>query len=80
MLFRSLSNSINKTWLNLREKLIDSGNLSDQGNKYVFEKDTIFSSTSAASSIIMGRQSSGPAEWKTKSGKSYKEITEENSK
>lgn len=77
---KQLSNSINKTWLNLREKLIDSENLSDQGNKYVFEKDTIFSSTSAASSIIMGRQSSGPAEWKTKSGKSYKEITEENSK
>lgn len=67
------SKSINKNWIKLRCKLIDKKNMIEDNGKYRFTEDTIFSSPSAASSIVLGRQSSGPSEWKTKSGISYKD-------
>lgn len=70
------SKSIMESWLRLRKKLIESGNLFEDNCKLKFAADTIFSSPSAASSIILGRQSSGPLEWKTEEGKSYKDVNE----
>lgn len=73
---KETSKSIMESWLKIRRKLIDSGNLIEENSKYKFISDTLFSSPSAASSIILGRQSSGPLEWKTEDGISFKEINE----
>ncbi len=66
------SNSISSGWIKLRQKLIKSEVLIDQGKFYVFKEDTIFSSLSAASSIIMGNQTRGPTMWIDENGDTYK--------
>ncbi len=74
--FRETSKSMMKSWVKLRKKFIDTGILIENNDNYIFKEDTIFSSLSAAASIVMGRQVAGTIEWKDKSGKSYKEINE----
>lgn len=69
--------SIMESWIKLRNKLIESGNLVKENDKYRFAKDTLFSSLSAASATVLGRQSNGATEWKTESGKTYKQVNEE---
>src|SRR5690606_4820495 len=59
---KSLSVSISDTYKKLREKLIAKLILVDKGEFYEFSEDTVFSSASAASNIILGRQSAGPME------------------
>jgi len=48
-----------------------------ENDKYGFTKDTAFSSLSAASATVLGRQSNGSMEWKTENGKTYKQVNEE---
>ncbi len=73
---KTLSPSISDTYKKLQEKLIASGILSDKGDFYEFTEDTVFSSTSAASNIVLGRQSQGPVEWLNSANKTYKTLTE----
>lgn len=72
-----LSPSISETYKKLKEKLIASGILIDKETFFEFTEDTVFSSTSAASNIVLGRQSQGPAEWINSENKSYKEMTQQ---
>lgn len=60
----------------LKKKLIESGILIEKDEVYIFKEDTIFKSSSQASSIILGSQTSGPQSWKTKDNKTYKEFVE----
>jgi hypothetical protein len=70
-----LSASISSTYISLREKLLKSGVLIDTANGLLeFSEDTVFSSPSAASNIILGRQSAGPIEWINSKNKTYKEV------
>lgn len=69
----SVSESIADGWVRQRNKLLESGNLISGEGKYVFAKDTLFSSPSAASSVILGMQSAGPIKWIDENGKTYKE-------
>ena len=73
---KDISKSISEGWIKQRQKMIDNSTLTEDNGKLKFNSDTIFTSLSAASSIVLGRQSSGPLEWKTESGRSYKEINE----
>ena len=66
-------NSINKGWTKQREKLKASGILIESDGKYVFTADTVFSSPSAASSVILGRNSPGPSIWIDEKGNSLKD-------
>lgn len=68
------SKSIALGWLNIREKLLDAGVLKQIGDRYVFTEDATFSSPSAASSVILGRQAPGPVSWVQSDGKTYKEA------
>lgn len=70
---RSTSNSIAPGWLNIRKKLIEAGVLKLQGNNFIFTEDANFSSPSAASSVVLGRQAPGPVSWISDDGKTYKE-------
>jgi len=67
------SKSIALGWLNIRKKLLDAGVLKEVGDRYVFSDDAIFSSPSAASSVILGRQAPGPVSWVLPDGRTYKE-------
>jgi len=57
------------------EKLILNGYLEKKDDDlYIFTKDYVFNSPSAASDIILGNSTSGWRKWKTKSGKTLEEI------
>lgn len=72
-----VSKSISKGWVRMRERLIKENILVEKDKKLIFSEDTSFNSTSAASSILLGRQSAGPNEWIDDKGKSFKENQEE---
>lgn len=57
-----------------RNNLIESGGLVQEGDKYVFVKDTEFSSPSAAAAVIHGGSANGLTTWVNSDGKSLKEL------
>ncbi|MFT5876134.1 MAG: hypothetical protein ACI8WT_005138 [Clostridium sp.] len=63
--------SIKQGIINLKQKLLESGTLTDNGELYVFNKNTIFNSTSEAASVILGAQTSGPQTWRDSNGNTY---------
>ena len=71
---KKLSNSCTITYRKLRAKLLDTEILKDKGEFYEFVEDTIFSSPSAASNMILGRNSNGYTEWVSEEGVSLKEL------
>lgn len=73
---KTLSNSCTETYRNMRRKLLETKIMIDNGDKLVFAEDAIFSSPSAASNMILGRNSNGFTEWVNKDGLSFKEIQE----
>lgn len=71
---KGLSKSTTETYRNLRRKLLETKILINKEDKLEFAEDTIFNSPSAASNMVLGRNSNGFTEWITKEGKSFKEI------
>ncbi len=71
------SKSINEGWIQLRNKLIATEKLKKEGEYFIFQEDTLFSSTSAAAAVVLGRQAAGPLEWVDENNKSYKEYQNE---
>lgn len=58
----------------LRDELLGKGQLVDGGQTYRFTGDVVFSSPSAAASIVAGRSATGPGEWKLEgTGTTYRE-------
>lgn len=66
--------SISKSFVSLREKLIDQGVLVLQENKYLFVEDYVFTSPSLAAATIMGRNANGLQEWKLNNGICLKDF------
>jgi len=60
----------------LRQLLLDDGVLVSQDGNYVFTKDYLFSSPSAAAGVVLGRSANGWVEWKDPSGHTLKENEE----
>ncbi len=73
---KSTSNSISQGWVKQRNKLIETGILIDEGQFYIFKENAIFSSISAATAVILGRQAAGPVEWIDEYGKTFKHNQE----
>lgn len=73
---KKFANSITDTYKNLRNKLVSTNVLLDKSDFFEFAEDTIFTSPSAASSVVLARNSNGFAEWLTNEGESFKEIQE----
>jgi hypothetical protein len=65
-----------KGWANLREALISSATLVpvDGGASLRLTSDQEFKSPSAAAAILLGRNASGPEEWKDASGRTLKQL------
>jgi hypothetical protein len=65
------------TVLAKRKELIADGTLVDKDGFLTFTKDTEFSSPSAAAAVIHGGSANGLISWKTKDGKTLKQIDEQ---
>jgi hypothetical protein len=61
-------------YLALRERLTGDGALATDGDRFRFERDVQFTSPSAAAAIVAGRSASGPGEWRTIDGQTYREL------
>ncbi|MDP5093215.1 MAG: GIY-YIG nuclease family protein [Polaribacter sp.] len=73
---KTLSNSCTETYRNMRRKLIETKIMIEDGDRLIFAEDAVFNSPSAASNMILGRNSNGFSEWVNKSGLTFKEIQE----
>lgn len=69
---RDSSDSLSQGMKMLRQKLLES----DKVDNYITKDDILFSSSSAAAKFVLGYNVSGPQKWKTKDGRSLKEIEE----
>lgn len=69
-----VTNSYPKTMQKLRETLISEGVIVKEKDKMIIKKDYLFSSSSTAAMIIMGRSANGLTEWKMKSGKTLQDY------
>ncbi|MCZ7561428.1 MAG: GIY-YIG nuclease family protein [Burkholderiaceae bacterium] len=58
----------------LRANLIESGVMLPTGDTVVFQKDHLFRSPSMAALALMGRNSNGWIDWKTKAGKTLDSV------
>jgi hypothetical protein len=74
---KELSASCTETYRKLRRKMIETEIMVEKNDKLEFAEDAIFTSPSAAASMILGRNSNGFAEWVTKTGKTFKQIQDE---
>ncbi len=63
--------------LTRRKELIAQGTLAMKDGAFVFTKDVEFSSPSAAAAVIRGGSENGLVAWKTKDGKTLKQLDEE---
>jgi hypothetical protein len=68
------SKSMAAGWLKIRKKLIDAGVLIPHKGQLLFKEDSAFSSPSAASSVVLGRQAPGPISWIDEDGVTYKDY------
>jgi hypothetical protein len=68
------TNTIGKWTSNLRNKLVEEGILSEEGNVYRFTQDHIFSSPSSAAATVLGRSANGWELWKYQDGKTLSDV------
>jgi hypothetical protein len=73
---KTLSNSCIETYKNMRRKLIETKIMVETDEKLVFAEDAIFNSPSAASNMILGRNSNGFSEWVNEKGITFKGVQE----
>lgn len=73
---KSLSNSCTDTYRNMRRKLVETKIMIENGDRLIFAEDAVFNSPSAASNMILGRNSNGFTEWVNKQGLTFKEVQE----
>lgn len=70
----STVDSMQKSLINIRQKLIDNKTIIESKKGLIFVKDYEFSSPSTAAAILMGRNANGLKEWKLKNGQTLKEF------
>jgi hypothetical protein len=58
----------------LRDELIESEVIKEEQGKLVVASDYLFSSPSAAATVIMGRKANGLLEWKDKAGRTLRDT------
>lgn len=66
--------SIHEYMSTLRNDLVVKGVVVENGEHYVFTQDQVFFSPSTAAGVILGRTANGRIEWKSKHGKTLKEL------
>lgn len=64
----------------MRDELIRQGVLAASGDSYVLTQDYVFGSPSTAAAVLLGRSANGRVEWKTRDGRTLKELQEAEAK
>lgn len=64
----------------LRDELIRQGVLAASGEVFVLTQDYVFGSPSTAAAVLLGRSANGRVEWKTRHGRTLKELQEAEAK
>jgi len=62
---------------NLRKDLLEQGVLADSESHFVFTQDQVFGSPSTAAGVVLARSENGRTAWKTKEGKTLKQLQDE---
>jgi hypothetical protein len=70
----STVSSFPRSFNTLREELVNGESVIEEQEKLILREDVLFSSPSAAASVIMGRSANGLLDWKNQVGKTLKEI------
>ena len=73
---KQVQSSMSEGYRKLRERPIETKVLMDDGSMFVFKENAIFSSISAAATVILGRSAAGPIEWLDLDGITYKQNQE----
>ncbi|GAA5220841.1 GIY-YIG nuclease family protein [Membranihabitans marinus] len=73
---KELSDSCTETYVNMRRKLVETEIMVENKDKLIFAEDTVFNSPSAASNMILGRNSNGFTEWLNAKGLTFREVQE----
>ena len=73
---KKLSISCTETYVNMRRKLVETEIMVENKDKLIFAEDTVFNSPSAASNMILGRNSNGFTEWVNDKGQTFREVQE----
>ena len=60
----------------MRKQLLADGTLAERDGLLRFTKDSEFTSPSTAAAVVHGGGANGLVEWKTKDGKTLKELDE----
>ena len=66
--------SLGPGWTKLRSHLLETGVFVEEGSSCRLSQDYLFKSISAASSVLLGRQSNGWLEWKNADGVTMKDL------
>lgn len=73
---KELSESCTDTYVQMRRKLVETKILEEVKGKLIFVEDTVFNSPSAASNMVLGRNSNGFTEWVNIKGQTFREVQE----
>jgi hypothetical protein len=69
--------SIHRFMLDMRESLAKRGLFRQQNGLYHLTQDYVFDSPSTAAGVLLGRSANGRIEWKNATGRSLRELQEE---
>lgn len=69
-----ITNSYPKSMKNMRDTMLEEGFIVKYNGGLIIKDDYLFSSSSAAAMIVMGRSANGLVEWKMKDGKELREF------
>lgn len=72
-----LSKSCTETYRNMRRKLVETEIMVLYNDILIFAEDAVFNSPSAASNMILGRNSNGFTEWVNAKGQTFKAVQEQ---
>ena len=75
----SVPSFMGTTWHELRQRMVESGALREEGGELVFTKDHLFKSPSMAAALLAGRSANGWTEWKDKEGKTLDALKRQSS-
>ncbi|MBR9831327.1 DUF4357 domain-containing protein [bacterium] len=73
---KDLSPSCTETYRNMRIKRIETKIMVENRDKLFFTEDAVFNSPSAASNMVLGRNSNGFTAWGNKKGETFKKVQE----
>lgn len=74
---KEVDSSVKDSVSALREKLLGSSILVDEGNQLRFTQDYLFQSPSGAAAFVLGRPADGWLEWKNKEGVNLRDTRDE---